>query len=95
LTFNNTLLRLVRKGYDFTDRQKCVLFAVKKKPQTVRGMAEDLNISKPAVTRAVDRLEHEGYVGRKEEMGDRRSVLVFITEAGRKMLEFIAGVDEE
>lgn len=95
MTFNKTLLRLVRKGFDFTDRQKCVLFAVKKTPQTVRGMAVDLNVSKPAITRAVDRLAAEGYVGRKEEPGDRRSILVFITQPGRELLDFIAGAGSE
>jgi DNA-binding MarR family transcriptional regulator len=80
---------LVREGYDFTDRQKCVLFAVKDTPQTVRGMAEELSLPKPAISRAVDRLVNFGYVGRKEEPHDRRSVMVFITEAGRRLIQLI------
>lgn len=91
-SFHETLLRLVRKGHDFTDRQKCVLFTVKDEAQTVRGMAAHLNISKPAITRATNRLVAEGLVLRKGDPADRRSVLVKSTPAGRK---FIALMEKE
>jgi DNA-binding MarR family transcriptional regulator len=87
--FHETLLRLVRKGHDFTDRQKCVLFAVKDEPQTVRGMAAHLNISKPAITRATNRLVAEGLVQRKDDPADRRSVLVKITKTGSRLIAVI------
>jgi DNA-binding MarR family transcriptional regulator len=86
LAFHETLLRLVRKGHDFTDRQKCVLFAVKDESQTVRAMSAHLNISKPAITRATNRLVAEGLVVRKDDPADRRSILVKITKSGSKLL---------
>ena len=63
-------------------------------PHTVRGLAENLNISKPAVTRAIDRLTTLDMVRRKSDENDRRSVLVQRTVKGsiflREYSEIIA-----
>jgi DNA-binding MarR family transcriptional regulator len=50
--------------------------------QTVRGMAAKLSVSKPAITRALDRLSEFDLVRRKTDPLDRRSVLVQRTIAG-------------
>jgi DNA-binding MarR family transcriptional regulator len=50
--------------------------------QTVRGLAAKLNVSKPAITRALDRLSAFDLVRRKIDTQDRRSVLVQRTVAG-------------
>ena len=55
-------------------------------PHTVRGLAENLNISKPAVTRAIDRLSTLEMVRRKSDENDRRSVLVQRTVKGSVFL---------
>lgn len=63
-------------------------------PQTVRGMAAALNVSKPAVTRALNRLEMDpslAFVKRKRDPSDARSVLVTTTAAGRKFVERLLG----
>jgi DNA-binding MarR family transcriptional regulator len=52
----------------------------------VRGMAEVLNISKPAITRAIDRLTKLELVRRKEDENDRRSVLIHRTVRGSVFL---------
>jgi DNA-binding MarR family transcriptional regulator len=44
-------------------------------PHTVRGLAEQLGTSKPAITRTVDRLAELGLVQRAVDPADRRSVL--------------------
>ncbi len=75
--------RLVRTGSDLTVRQLNVLFACQAEPQTVRGLAEAMQVSKPAVSRAVDRLEAVGYVARQDDPSDRRSVLVKLTTGGQ------------
>jgi DNA-binding MarR family transcriptional regulator len=90
--FYEKILEIVRKGYDFTDRQKCVLYAAQNTPQTVKGLAELLNVSKPAITRAVDRLEFEKLVERKDDPDDRRSVLIAITKPGKDFLKFVETV---
>ena len=81
------LLRLVRTGTDMTARQLSTLHLCSLQAQTVRGLAESMNIAKPAVSRAVDVLAERGYVERRDDPDDRRSVLVYLTKAGR---EFIA-----
>ncbi len=55
-------------------------------PHTVRGLAQSLNISKPAVSRALDRLGDLGLVKRKLDETDRRSVLVQRTVKGSVFL---------
>jgi len=53
---------------------------------TVRGLAQDLNVSKPAITRALDRLTELDFVRRKVDPADRRSVLVQRTVKGAAFL---------
>jgi DNA-binding MarR family transcriptional regulator len=73
-----------RDGPDLTARQTAILLTVYMMPQphTVRGLSEQLAISKPAVTRALDRLSVLGFVRRKVDDDDRRSVLVQRTVKG-------------
>ncbi len=69
---------------DLTARQFAVLLSVflAQPPHTVRGLAAQLAIAKPAVTRAVDRLEHLGLVRRLPDRGDRRSIIIGRTVKG-------------
>ena len=69
---------------DLTVRQLAILLTIyaKSKPCTVRGLAADLTISKPAVTRAVDTLEKLELCRRQPDETDRRSVLVQRTVRG-------------
>ena len=59
-------------------------------PHTVRGLAGNLKISKPAVTRALNRLGKLGFVRRKKDDADRRSVLVQRTVKGAVYLSDFA-----
>jgi DNA-binding MarR family transcriptional regulator len=54
--------------------------------QTVRGLAAKLDVSKPAITRALDRLSEFDLVRRKTDPLDRRSVLVQRTVSGTTFL---------
>jgi DNA-binding MarR family transcriptional regulator len=73
-----------RDSADLSARQMALLLTVylTPPPHTVRGLALSLNISKPAVTRALDRLSELGMVKRKIDETDRRSVLVQRTVKG-------------
>lgn len=75
-------------GPDLTARQMVILLRVymEAPPHTVRGLAADLNISKPAVTRALNSLARLGYIRRKKDETDRRSVLVQRTVKGAVFL---------
>ena len=73
---------------DLSARQMALLLTVYlcPPPHTVRGLAETLNISKPAITRALDRLSVLGYLRRRRDTEDRRNVLVQRTVTGSVFL---------
>lgn len=75
-------------GPDLSARQLALVLMVylTASPHTVRGLASFLNISKPAVTRALDRLSKLGIVRRKVDETDRRSILVQRTVKGSVFL---------
>ncbi len=77
---------------DLTARQTAMLLAVylMEPPHTVRGLVELLRISKPAVTRSIDRLSDLGLVDRRIDDGDRRSVLIQRTVRGSDFLRDFA-----
>lgn len=83
-----------RDGPDLSARQMAILLAVYigEPPHTVRGLAGDLNIAKPAVSRALDRLSILGLVRRKTDPDDRRNVLVQRTVKGATFLSDFASV---
>lgn len=59
---------------------------------TIRGLADTMGVDKPALTRGADILENLGLLQREEEQGDRRSVVLVITAAGRRAVEKLAGI---
>ncbi|MBI0534379.1 MarR family transcriptional regulator [Roseomonas sp. KE2513] len=84
-----TVVSLVRRdGPDLTARQLGVFLTVYlgEGPHTVRGLAAQLNVSKPAITRALDRLGELDFARRKTDLKDRRSVLVQRTVKGAALL---------
>ena len=88
-----TIVSLVRRdGPDLTARQLAVFLTVYlgEGPHTVRGLALVLNVSKPAITRALDRLGEFDFAFRKTDPKDRRSVLVQRTKKGAALLREIS-----
>ncbi|CAK0774687.1 MarR family transcriptional regulator [uncultured Gammaproteobacteria bacterium] len=81
-----------REGPDLSARQMALALTVylTDPPHTVRGLAQTLNISKPAITRALDRLSVLGYIKRKRDTEDRRNVLVQRTVKGSVFLSEFA-----
>ena len=93
-----TIVALVRSdGPDLSARQLAVLLTVYlgEGPHTVRGLASDLNVSKPAITRALDRLGELDLARRKVDPADRRSVLVQRTPKGTNFLQDLRSVMTE
>ena len=101
--WRRTIVNSVRlDGPDLSARQMALLLSVylSKPPHTVRGLAKLLDVSKPAITRAVNRLSELGMVRRKTDEADRRSVLIQRTVKGSIFLrEFgewiVTAVDRE
>lgn len=87
--WRRTIIQGVRReAPDLTTRQMALLLEVylTPAPHTVRGLAEELKISKPAVTRALDRLAGLEMIRRKSDDTDRRSILVQRTVKGSVFL---------
>jgi DNA-binding MarR family transcriptional regulator len=72
------------QGPDLSARQMAILLAIylDSPPHTVRGLAAQMEISKPAVTRALDSLSRQGYVRRAPDPDDGRSVVLQRTVKG-------------
>ena len=87
--WRRTIISSVRlEAPDLSARQMALLLNVylTPPPHTVRGLAENLNISKPAITRALNRLSELGMVKRKTDEADLRSVLIHRTVKGSVFL---------
>ncbi|WP_443027660.1 MarR family transcriptional regulator [Sphingomonas sp. UNC305MFCol5.2] len=97
-SWKNTLIDYVRSGEpDLTNRQMALLMLVylDPGPHTVRGLARALNVSKPVVTRALNRLGTLGYLRRQRDDTDKRNIFVARTAEGADFLaefgHFLAG----
>ncbi len=77
---------------DLTARQLAVLLSVYMGagPHTVRGLAAELDVAKPVITRALSTLERSGLLRRRRDEADRRSVLVQRTVKGSVFLNDLA-----
>lgn len=87
-----TIVTLVKKDVpDLNPRQLGIFLTcyLSEESQTVRGLAAYLNIAKPAVTRALDRLTVLNLIQRKPDPLDRRSVLAGRTSEGMKYMRQI------
>jgi DNA-binding MarR family transcriptional regulator len=82
---SSTISRLVRRAKpDLSARQLAIFLTcyLDLPTQTVRGLADYLKLSRPAITRALDRLAQFELVRRKPDPLDRRSVVILRTPAG-------------
>lgn len=94
-TLRDTVVALVRgDGPDLSARQLAVFLTcyLDESGHTVRGLASSLNVSKPAITRALDRLGELDLARRKVDPLDRRSVLVQRTPKGASYLKEIRAI---
>jgi DNA-binding MarR family transcriptional regulator len=91
----DSIVELVRRdGPDLTARQLGVVLTcyTESEAQTVRGLAARLDVSKPAITRSLDRLAEFELVRRKTDPLDRRSVLIQRTPAGLAYLRDLRAI---
>jgi DNA-binding MarR family transcriptional regulator len=98
LVLRETIVALVkRSGTDLSSRQLAVFLTcyLREGAHTVRGLSAELNVSKPAITRALDRLEELEFARRKVDPMDRRSVLVQRTLKGASFLRDLRNLMSE
>lgn len=94
----DTIVATVRRdGPDLSARQLGVFLTcyLRDGAHTVRGLAAELNVSKPAITRALDRLGELDLARRKVDPLDRRSVLVQRTMKGAAFLRDLRAIMTE
>ncbi len=95
--WRQTMFEIVRQNDNASDlsvRQTAVLLSIylTPEPHTVRALAADLNISKPAVSRAIDKLSVLGLIKRQTDENDRRSVNLFRTVEGARYVTMLGDV---
>lgn len=93
LKWQDLIIALITSDHpQLTSRQMAVLMSVSlyAAPQTVRGLAVQLQVGKPAISRALDRLSQLQLVERAADLHDRRGVCLRTTEAGWAFLDSIA-----
>jgi len=80
--------------YDLSARQMAVLTSVYlgKGPHTVRSLSESLNVSKPAICRAIDTLSIMDLIKRKKDEDDKRNVFIQRTISGSVFLSDMADI---
>jgi DNA-binding MarR family transcriptional regulator len=93
-----TIVGLVRlDDADLTLRQFSVFLKgyLDEDNHTVSGLARELKIGKPAVTRALDRLEELDLARRVVDPGDRRRIFVGRTAKGAALLRKMRSMTED
>jgi len=98
VVLQGTLLALVRRdGRDLTARQLTAFLSVYMDEQThtVSTLAELLHISRPGVTRIMDRLVQFDLVAREEDREDRRRVLVRRTVRGAVFFRELVAISRQ
>ena len=82
--------------YDLPTSEVCVLLVLKDAPLYPTAIAKRLNIAAPNITPLVKDLLAKGYAERAEADGDKRKVLVALTDAGRaKIAELEEFIDAQ
>lgn len=91
-----TLATVRKNAPDLSARQLALLMSVylEDGPHTVRSLAESLDVTKAAISRAVDRLVGYEYLRRGPDPRDKRSIVLHRTSAGIHYLQGFADIVE-
>lgn len=93
--FGHVVTELVRgETPDLSMRQMAVMLMVYNSDTlfSVKDLAKELNLSKPAVTRALDRLDELNFAHRHVNPNDRRMVQVKRADGGGRFMQTIASL---
>ena len=81
-----------RLGITVTDLTALVVISDAADAATPKHLAAELGITTGSVTNLIDRLVEAGQVRRAPKAGDRRSILVELTEAGDSTIDTVSGL---
>jgi len=95
-----TSRQMVNKGLhslDLSSSEGNILQHLFTKEHEVRqeDIVEELDISKPAVSRAVKSLEHKGYIIRNKDVDDRRASRVMLADKAKEIRPEVESVYNE
>ncbi|GHF12740.1 MarR family transcriptional regulator [Kordiimonas sediminis] len=93
--WREAMLSDVRSSHpDLTMRQMSVLLSVymTEPPHTVRGLAKELKVTKPVITRALDTLGKLDLLKRLPDENDKRSITVARTVKGAVFLSELSDI---
>lgn len=76
-------------NFDITVEQFHVLRYVRHGKDTMSELASAKNISRPAISQAVDVLVKKGYLKRTQSEQDRRCVDLALTDSGTALLDYV------
>ena len=79
------------QDFNITLMQFHILRHIRKGSHTVGELAERQQVSRPAISRAVDILVEKDLVSRRENKNDRRFVQLDLTESGISLLDAVFG----
>jgi DNA-binding MarR family transcriptional regulator len=92
--FLETMFRLMMESYqrqademNLTLPQAHALKVLRRNAMTTGELATQLGISAPAVTQLTDRLCRKQLLERRADSGDRRAVIVVLTDRGRRTVD--------
>lgn len=74
------------KSADMTFSQRRILARLRQRALSAGMLAAELGVVAPTLTRQLAKLEAQGLITREIDSGDRRRVLVALTNAGRRAL---------
>jgi len=73
-------------AFDLTSQQAGLLIHVFTGQTSPKRLADLLGTDTAAITRLVDRLESKDLVAREPDLGDRRAIVVRLTDTGRSLI---------
>lgn len=73
-----------------TGRQIAALATLCSGARTVRGLASEIGVATPVITRMHQHYSSHGLVRRVDDLNDARSCFIEITDKGRELVETLA-----
>jgi DNA-binding MarR family transcriptional regulator len=86
-----SIVQLAPLGLTYAQARVLRHVAIEGRPLRMADLAAQLDVVPRSVTTMVDALEAAGLVGRHADPGDRRSVLVSLSDDGRRLLDRLEG----
>ncbi len=90
-----SIVQLAPLGVTYAQARVLRLVAADGRPLRMADLAAQLDVVPRSVTTMVDALEAAGFVARHADPGDRRSVLVALSDEGRRLLEALEAARRE